>query len=97
MKVVPVETVRNAVQLQEELNNVISDDCKEEVYDFKSGKIVHVKPRLADKVKAIESLEKFGGHFVQKIEVVPTTITVDIIEEDNEYDRKVIDADFIKL
>ncbi|MFY4776305.1 terminase small subunit [Metabacillus sp. RGM 3146] len=86
MKVVPVDTVRSAVQLQEELNNMLSDDYKEEVYDFKSGKIVHVKPRLADKVKAIELLGKFGGHFVQKHEITQTRFVIDLVDdEETEY------------
>jgi Terminase small subunit len=86
MKVIPVDTVRTAVQLQEQLNDMLSEDYKEEVYDFKAGKIVHVKPRLADKVKAIELLGKFGGHFVQKHEITQTRFLIDIVDdEETEY------------
>jgi phage terminase small subunit len=82
MRVVPVDKVRNAVQLQEHLNDMLSDDYKEEVYDFKAGKIVHVKPRLADKVKAIELLGKFGGHFVLKHEVTQTRFVIDLVDDE---------------
>ncbi|MBH0156168.1 terminase small subunit [Fictibacillus sp. 5RED26] len=97
MKVVAVDTVRSAVQLQKELNNMLSDEYKEEVYDFKSGKIVHVKPRLADKVKAIELLGKFGGHFVNKHEInAPTLITIDIVDDEEDV-ITFIEADYVEV
>ena len=86
MSLAPVETVRNAVQLQEHLNDLLSDDYKDEVLNFRTGEIVHIKPRLVDKVKAIELLGKFGGHFVQKHEVTQTRFVIDVIDDDEEHD-----------
>ncbi|MDN4074321.1 terminase small subunit [Fictibacillus terranigra] len=96
MSIVPQEKIRSAVQLREELNNMLDPEYKDEMIDLK-GNIRKVKPPLRDRVKAVELLGKFQGAFVQKHEVQQAHFVIDLIEEDEEDDRTIIDADYVEL
>ncbi|WHY74595.1 terminase small subunit [Fictibacillus enclensis] len=96
MSIVPVEKIRSAVQLQEELNFMLDPDYKDEMIDLK-GNIRKVKPPLRDRVRAVELLGKFQGAFVNKVEVQQTHFVIDIIEEDEKDYRTIIDAEFIEV
>ncbi|MGM0921114.1 MAG: hypothetical protein ACQEWW_07800 [Bacillota bacterium] len=90
--IVPTEHIRNAVQLQEELNNMLDPEYMDEMLDLK-GNIRKVKPPLRDRIKAIELAGKFAGAFVQKIEITPSRIVIDLPKEYIEADYEEVELE----
>lgn len=94
MSVVPAEYIRNAVQLQEELNIMLDPEYMDEMLDLK-GNVRKVKPPLRDRIKAIELAGKFAGAFVQKHEITQTRFVIDITEEEEH--GEILDADYLEV
>ena len=88
---IPVTSVKTAMELQEQLNKMLDDDYKDEVINPKTGLIEYVTPPLRDRVKLFELLGKFGGHFVTKHEISqPTVFNIGFSDEE-------IEAEFEEL